>query len=142
MNAIWVIGGLIVVLLALLLQYWKLVKEQNRISPKNKTLQRHLFKARIDPHFLFNALSSIQSLVNKNDRESTLKYLSRFAALLRKIMLEPGDRLITLEEEMKLLNHYRALASLRFDQPFTWRVSALDGIDVHGTEQRDELTFS
>lgn len=134
MIAGWVIAGLALALLVLLGQNRRLARERMRLRQHNNDLQRHLLKARLDPHFLFNALGSIQSLVNRNDKESALKYLSRFATLLREIMLEPGDRMITLDEEIKLLNHYLALESLRFDHHFTWSVQVLDELDVHTTE--------
>lgn len=134
MIAGWVIAVLALALLVLMVKYRRLALDHARVRRDNGSLQRQLLKARLDPHFLFNALSSIQSLVNGSDKESALKYLSRFAALLREIMLEPGDRMITLQEEMKLLNHYLALESLRFDHRFSWQVQAEDGLDVHGTE--------
>jgi LytS/YehU family sensor histidine kinase len=127
-------GGLAMALMILWVQYRRLTLEHNQLRQKALTQERQWLKARMDPHFLFNALSSIRNLLYRDEKESALRYLTRFAALLRETMHEQADRLITLEEEIRLLEHYLELEALRFDQPFTWQVRALDGLDVHTTE--------
>ncbi|RZL64027.1 MAG: sensor histidine kinase, partial [Pedobacter sp.] len=69
-------------------------------------------RSQLNPHFVFNALSGIQNLMNNNQIEYANNYLSKFANLTRQIL---DDReLITIEDEVKLLQDYLSMEQLRF----------------------------
>ena len=72
------------------------MEEKQNVQLKLDTLQ-FLLK----PHFIFNALTSIQNLMLKNDIDKSLEYSGLFSKFLRGIMQNDGDNLITLEEELK-----------------------------------------
>lgn len=84
---------------------------------KNKAL-----RAQINPHFVFNALASIQHLVTKNERTTTLKYLSKFSRLMRNILESSIETHVVLSEEIKMLEDYLELESLRFSKKFTYDI--------------------
>ncbi len=89
-------------------------KKQLALSLKAEQAKNELnsVRAQLNPHFVFNALSGIQNLMNNNAVEQANDYLGKFANLTRQIL---HDReLITIEDELKLLQDYLAMEQLRF----------------------------
>jgi two-component sensor histidine kinase len=81
---------------------------------KMTSLQLQVYRSQLNPHFIFNALSSIQSLVNKNDNTQANRYLTDFSALLRMTLDQQKAEFWTLQEEAELLQKYIGLEQLRF----------------------------
>lgn len=121
---------------AFLLFYQKQqIKMQKReIEAINQELEKRLLRAQINPHFLFNALSSIQHFITDNDKVSALKYLSKFSNLLRQMLEQSSHIQVVLADELKLLNNYLELEALRFGQQFTFSVEADPDVDIHNIE--------
>jgi two-component system LytT family sensor kinase len=109
---ILIIGGLI------FLRYHKRSKERLRKSAQEKQLaglKLKSIRSQLNPHFMFNALTSIQNLINKNNIEEANFYLSKFAGLTRQVLDSNNEDLISLEEEVKLLSDYLQMEQLRFN---------------------------
>jgi len=85
-------------------------EENKQLRLRIETLQ-FLLK----PHFIFNALTSIQNLIIKKDFEKSLEYSGHFSKFLRGIMDNSGDELIPLKDELKNIQNYIALEKLRFN---------------------------
>jgi two-component system LytT family sensor kinase len=99
----------------------KLAREaQNR---QIVTLQLQSVRAQLNPHFIFNALAGIQNLINKNAIEDANKYLSRFARLTRNVLDEGHKDLISIEQEISLLDDYLQMEQTRFGFKFNITVS-------------------
>lgn len=84
-------------------------KEQQKNTAK---LQLNSIRSQLNPHFLFNALSGIQNLMNKNEIDNANKYLSKFARLTRNVL--DDKELISLLQEKALLDDYLQMEQLRF----------------------------
>ena len=80
------------------------------------------FQARMNPHFIFNSLNSIQSFVLNNDKVYALKYLSKFAKLLRQILDNSLRPKVNLELEIEMLRSYIEMEQLRFDNGFDYKI--------------------
>ncbi|MNK03193.1 Sensor histidine kinase YehU [compost metagenome] len=80
-------------------------------------LQLNTIRSQLNPHFLFNALSGIQNLINKNEIDSANKYLSKFARLTRNV-LKDNER-ISLLQEKSLLDDYLQMEQMRFGFQYT-----------------------
>jgi LytS/YehU family sensor histidine kinase len=74
----------------------------------------------MNPHFIFNALNSIQNFILKNKREDAYSYLSKFSQLVRKILDHSQQKIILLQEEMETINLYVNLEQLRFKNGFEY----------------------
>ncbi|MFT4092033.1 MAG: histidine kinase [Niabella sp.] len=85
----------------------------------------------LNPHFTFNALSSIQGLVNKGDIEAANKYLSSFGELLRETLKESKTDHISLNKELENLNIYIGLEQLRY--PFTYNLNVDPDVDLYSS---------
>ncbi|RZL49197.1 MAG: sensor histidine kinase [Pedobacter sp.] len=94
-------------------------------------LQLSSIRSQLNPHFMFNALSSIQNLMNKNEIDSANKYLAKFARLTRNVLND--KELISLAQEKTLLDDYLQMEQLRFGFNYEINFSenlALDNIDI------------
>ena len=78
-------------------------------------------RSQLNPHFIFNALGSIQGLVNSNEIVAANQYLSEFSILLRDSLKNNDRDLISLEQELKTIETYIRLEQLRFG--FTYTIS-------------------
>lgn len=81
---------------------------------------------------MFNALTSIQNLVNKKDIEGANHYLSRFANLTRKVLNTGEHDLISLEDELRILDDYLQMEQLRFG--FQYRIEPDASVNMANTE--------
>ena len=89
--------------------------ESERLQKENARSQMMSLRNHLDPHFLFNNLNILSSLMSK-DIDLSRQYLDRFAEVYRIILRSEQSDLCTLEEEMKLVNSYIFLIKTRFDQ--------------------------
>ncbi|MGN6294545.1 MAG: sensor histidine kinase [Chitinophagaceae bacterium] len=85
----------------------------------------------LNPHFTFNALSSIQGLVNKGDLDAANKYLSSFGELLRETLKESKTQHLPLSKELENLKIYIELERLRYS--FTYNLHIDQNIDLYST---------
>lgn len=83
-------------------------------------LEQKLLRSQMNPHFIFNSLSSIQSFIFENNPLEAGSYLSRFAELIRAILYNSREEFITLEKEIKTLQNYLDLQQLRYDHKFEY----------------------
>lgn len=99
---------------------------------KQKALESRLQSLRLqmNPHFLFNALNSVQQMILANEEMVATRYLSRFSKLLRAILVHSDKETITLKEELEILNLYIELESIRFKEAFKYKIICDDSIDV------------
>lgn len=105
-------AGLLVFLLLLIRQ-----KRRTRLEVANKTklqLELKAIHAQLNPHFVFNALSSIQGLINKQDLKGANIYLADFAKLMRESLKGGNKDEIPLRKEIEVLETYLNLEQLRF----------------------------
>ncbi len=99
---------------------------------QNVSLKMRSIRAQLNPHFMFNALTSIQNLVNKQDMEGANHYLTRFADLTRKVLFTGERDLISLEDEVKILDDYLQMEQLRFG--FKYELTVADNVDLANIE--------
>ncbi|SMC47318.1 sensor histidine kinase [Pedobacter africanus] len=102
-------------------------KEQQKNTAK---LQLNSIRAQLNPHFLFNALSGIQNLMNKNETDNANKYLSKFARLTRNVL--DDKELISLSQEKTLLDDYLQMEQLRFG--FKYGINPSEDLDLDNIE--------
>ena len=108
-------------------------KAEKELSKKTKLqLELKAIYAQLNPHFIFNALSSIQGLINKQDIKGANSYLADFAGLLRESLDNSNKELIALKQEAAALETYLKLEQLRFG--FKFNISVADDINVYETE--------
>lgn len=110
-------------------------KQQAKIEAlqtKQKVVESRLQSLRLqmNPHFLFNALNSIQQMILANEEMVATRYLSRFSKLLRTILVHSDKEMVTLKEELEILQLYVELESIRFKDSFQYEISCDDELDI------------
>jgi len=109
----------------------KLTQDENtRIERELSVTELKALKAQLNPHFIFNCLTSIKNLVIKNDNEAADNYLQHFAKLIRSILVFSEKQSITLKEELEVSDLYLKMESLRFNHSFEYKIDIEDGIDT------------
>jgi two-component system, LytTR family, sensor kinase len=101
-------------------------KRLERATQARQITHRQLraIRAQLNPHFIFNALSSIQNLMNKKDVDGANHYLVKFASLTRKVLDSAEQELISMEEELQALDDYLQMEQLRFRFQYSIEVDA------------------
>ena len=89
-------------------------------------------RAQLNPHFMFNALTSIQNLINQQDSNGANHYLTKFADLTRQVLNATSKELISLEDELKIVDDYLQIEKLRFG--FTYSIDIDKSINIANTE--------
>lgn len=85
-------------------------------------LQLKSLRAQMNPHFMFNAMNSIQSLVLKGDKYEAYNYLTKFASLIRENLNMSEKSFTEFDEELALLKKYLELEELRFQENFEYEI--------------------
>jgi PAS domain S-box-containing protein len=113
------------------------IQKERELAKANKTigeLKLMALRSVMNPHFIFNALNSIQFFIAKNDRLNAINYLSTFSKLLRGILTNSLNNKVKLSEEIELLKHYVNLELLRFDNKFDFVLSIAPEIEIDNIE--------
>lgn len=126
----WLFGALVLLLVVSFLYFYKVFKSRLEVEQLAKQKAKNdLLRSQLNPHFLFNALSSIQLfLIDKGQGSNALNYLSKFAKLMRRILENSRRDLVSLDAEASTLRHYLDLQKIRFDNRFDYRID-IDTID-------------
>ena len=106
-------------------------KEKKRA---NQLLALKSLRSQMNPHFIFNALNSVNSFIAKNDERAANKYLSDFSKLMRQVMENSKYDLVTLHSEMEILGIYIQLEHFRFSDKFDFEFVIDDTIDTEDIE--------
>lgn len=86
--------------------------------------------AQMNPHFIFNCLTSIQELIILSKQDQAMYYLDKFSKLLRNVLQSSEKNFVPLELELTLLELYLELESLRFDKQFNYDIDVDPQIDL------------
>jgi ligand-binding sensor domain-containing protein/sensor histidine kinase YesM len=102
----------------------KAVEEMEKMELQLKTI-----KNQIDPHFAFNAMNMIGSLVYKGDPDTVYDYFTRFAQLMRNTLKDSEKISRSIKEEMEFVENYLAIQKTRFKEKFGYSIKI--GQDVN-----------
>lgn len=108
-----------------------LALEKSRVEQDLRSSQLVSLKAQMNPHFVFNALNSIQQYIMLNEKKLANSYLGKFADLMRMTLDVSSKQEITLREEIQLLRLYLELEALRFEEKFSYDIDIEKGLDLN-----------
>ncbi len=110
-----------------------LLYRQNKFMNRQRELmiENKLMRAQMDPHFIFNALNSIQKLVLEEKTELTLSYINDFSSILRTTLDNSFYNLIPLEKEIAFIKHYLSLEKLRFNNRFQFAINVSEAVNEY-----------
>lgn len=115
----------IIFIIAYFLLRKTLIRRQKKEQEKTK-LEMSLLSSRMNPHFTFNTISSIQSYILKNEKAPAIQYLSDFGLLMRKSLDYSYKDYINISEELDFLKLLVTLENKRFDADFHLKIIRKD----------------
>lgn len=103
--------------------------EAARIQNEVTELKSKSLRAQMNPHFIFNALNSVQDFIlDQNFRESA-RYLTKFSRLIRLILDHSETQFVILGKEIELISYYIDMEMLRFNDKFTYSITLDEKIE-------------
>lgn len=104
--------------------------QQNRIKQEQREaeLSQTLLRTQMNPHFVFNAMSVIQSYIYENDPEKSSQFLVKFSRLMRLILENSPKEFIPIELEIEILDKYLATQKMRFENRFDYTLDISDDL--------------
>ena len=94
------------------------VRKKERLKAEHEKqlleLEAKALRAQMNPHFIFNSLNSIKSLINKNENDAAANYLTTFSKLIRTLFQNSDRREVSLYEELETCKFYTQLERMRF----------------------------
>ncbi|HLF64152.1 MAG TPA: histidine kinase [Saprospiraceae bacterium] len=92
-------------------------------------LESKALRAQMNPHFLFNSINSVKSLISQGHNEKATQYLIRFGQLIRQILANSEKPFVRLQEELEALRLYLEIEQLRF-QNFRFKITVGDHVNA------------
>ncbi|MCW5908280.1 MAG: histidine kinase [Chitinophagales bacterium] len=114
----------------------KILQQQNNLEKQKMELENKLresilasVKAQMNPHFIFNALNTIQSFIYLNDKQNATSYLGKFSQLTRTILEMSNKNSVSLQEEIDAILLYLDLEKTRFDEEMNFTIEVAPNIN-------------
>ncbi len=126
--ALW--GGSLFFLIVAAFVYFGVRQKRKQQIIRQNELEQKLLRSQMNPHFIFNSLGAIQNFMMKNDGRKAAFYLSSFSSLMRSILKNSREELITLQEEKQTLENYLNLHQLRLGDRLSFSVTVSDELDT------------
>ena len=128
----WFKTAIILILALLVFFWWKQRLNKLRVLENNLRLWQRLLLSQLNPHFIFNILTAIQSFIYQNNPQESGRYLSKFAKLMRLVLENMRSEFTPVEKEKDTLTYYLEMQRLRFNNSFDFEIS-VTGIDANSS---------
>ncbi|HWY39021.1 MAG TPA: histidine kinase [Bacteroidia bacterium] len=109
----------------------KKAEEKTRINKLLAEYQMSALRAQMNPHFIFNCINSIQRYILTNKSDEAYNYLAKFSKLIRLVLNYAEENLISLAEELEIVELYIELEQLRFENVFKCVIEIDPGIETN-----------
>lgn len=133
---------LILIIFLGLLFFFFIIYRQQRLKEKNQLLksenqrlnmEQKLLQGQLNPHFIFNAIANLQSIVASGQIDESVRYLKSFSGLLRGILEQNRKDFIEIAEEITSLDNYIQLQQMRYAGVFDYQIDVDQQLDVNET---------
>ncbi len=126
----WIIYSLVVGMLLTALAAYFFYRSNRQQQIANNLLALKSLRSQMNPHFIFNALNSVNNYIAKNDERSANRYLSEFSTLMRAVLENSEEDFISLSRELELIELYVKLEHSRFPEKFDYTIKLDEQIDI------------
>ncbi|MBC31945.1 MAG: sensor histidine kinase [Muricauda sp.] len=130
----WVIYSLIFGLLLMASTAFFYYRSNRQQKLANNLLALKSLRSQMNPHFIFNALNSVNNFIAKSDERSANRFLSEFSVLMRAVLENSEEDFIPLAKELELLELYVKLEHSRFPDKFDYSIEIDENVDVGAFE--------
>lgn len=108
----------------------RIVNDANNRRNQRRELELKSIYSQINPHFIFNTLSTAQYFVRKNRNKEAYDHINQFSDLLRAYIKSSRNKYISIEEEIENLENYLNLQLSRFEEKFDYTIQVDDTLDI------------
>jgi len=125
--------GVCILALVFTFYQWILARKlkQEKIKTEIAELEGRALRAQMNPHFIFNSLNSIKSLVLLDRKKEGVTYLTKFSRMVREILSLTKEKQIPLQKELELLGMYLDMEDLRFQGKFEYEINVSSELNTH-----------
>lgn len=127
----WIIILLFILLLGFFAVFVSLRINRLRADHRIMDLRQKVLLTQMNPHFLFNALTSIQSFILDERNIEANNYLARLASLVRGILENSREEFVSLQVELDTLSDYIEMQKLRFENDISYQFELDERIDIN-----------
>lgn len=127
-NLVIMIGGALVLLVGGLV-FFTARQKSLKTQQAQMELEQRFLRSQLNPHFISNALVAVQNYLLKNQSETAVTYLSKFAKLMRETLENSRKEFIPLEDELAMLTNFMDVHKMRLNDSFEYEVHMSDQID-------------
>lgn len=120
-----IIGMLLLAIAAFFM--YRSIKQQKLT---NNLLALRSLRSQMNPHFIFNALNSVNSYIASNDERNANRYLAEFSTLMRSVLENSDEDFIPLSKEVELLELYTKLEHSRFKDKFDYTITVDPEVNI------------
>jgi len=106
------------------------LKEEEKLRSELSRLQMSSVLKQFDPHFSFNVISSVGSLIMKGEKELAYDYIIKLSALLRTLLSDGSLIFRSLSDEIDFVRRYCELQKLRFKDRFDYKILVDENVDL------------
>ncbi len=128
-NQRLIIYGLLLVVILLGIGGYLMYKNMQRKRVANQLLALKSLRAQMNPHFIFNALNSVNHYISQKDERAANKYLADFSRLMRAVLEHSQEDFITLDKELEIIRLYLSLEHNRFAEKFDYELHIDENLD-------------
>lgn len=124
-NRLYVIFFLLAAFLVICTGVFMVFYMRNRRMKENHrvlSLEQKVLRTQMNPHFIFNSLSTIQYYILENKMMDAVDFLADFAGLMRMVLQYSQEEFITLDREREILDYYIKLQNKRFGDKVSYEI--------------------
>lgn len=125
-----VIASLVAILLIIGITSVFIYRSAQSSKKANQLLALKSLRSQMNPHFIFNALNSVNHFIAQQDERTANKFLSEFSQLMRLVLENSQEDFITLQKEQEILSLYMKLEHYRFRDKFEYEIDIDESINA------------
>ncbi|WP_084370424.1 tetratricopeptide repeat-containing sensor histidine kinase [Reichenbachiella faecimaris] len=133
-NQLVLIYGLLGLLIVVVTGAYFIYRKAQEIKRVGQLLALKSLRSQMNPHFIFNALNSVNQFVALNDERAANKFLAEFSKLMRMVLDNSQKEFITLKEEQEMIALYLKLEHYRFRDQFEYEFNVDPDLDLDEIE--------
>lgn len=129
-----VIYGLLVLILIVCVATYFIYRSAQASKIANQMLALKSLRSQMNPHFIFNALNSVNHFIARQDERTANRFLSEFSQLMRLVLENSQEDFIPLSKEQEILSLYLKLEHYRFRDKFDYEIHVDDTLNTDSIE--------
>lgn len=129
-----IIYGLLLIILVVAVTSYFIYRSAQASKIANQLLALKSLRSQMNPHFIFNALNSVNHFIAEQDERTANRFLSEFSQLMRLVLEHSQEDFITLSKEQEILTLYLKLEHYRFRDKFDYEIQMDNTVNVEAIE--------